>query len=250
MKNSLFSYLISYIPTDKRESKEDYLTQMFAWILENVEGIATTYVQFLSEKAGIMLEDNNQEMDIEISTQTVIPNGRIDLLIKVNKKIGFICEHKVHSELSENQINKYMENASLLGTERYYSVLLTFSTLQHTQAADVSIVWSDIYEMIENVIRDYESEDAFVLNQFMKYLAENGMGKTEAISPESMLDYWPAINLEYKLDGLFKQIITADFERLCPGIKEVGTEYAPTYTRSRWGRLGIDFFSNWKFKQQ
>ena len=38
MSKSIFSYLISYVPTDKRESKEDYLTQMFAWILDNVEG--------------------------------------------------------------------------------------------------------------------------------------------------------------------------------------------------------------------
>lgn len=30
MKESLFSYLVSYVPTDKRESKEDYLTQIFA----------------------------------------------------------------------------------------------------------------------------------------------------------------------------------------------------------------------------
>ena len=54
MKESLFSYLVSYVPTDKRESKEDYLTQMFAWILKNVEGVAHEYVRYLCEKGNIV----------------------------------------------------------------------------------------------------------------------------------------------------------------------------------------------------
>ena len=53
MKESLFSYLVSYVPTDKREAKEDYLTQIFAWILANVENAANIYVKYLCEKGNI-----------------------------------------------------------------------------------------------------------------------------------------------------------------------------------------------------
>jgi len=245
MSKSIFSYLVSYVPTDKRESREDYLTQMFAWILENIEGVSACYVQFLCAKIGISLPESTDGLNISISTQTTVPSGRIDLLLRVNQAIGFICEHKVHSELSENQIQKYIDDSSILGTEKYYSVLLTFSTLQHTQKADVSIIWSDIYEFIERILPSYSAEDAFVLKQFMKYLAENGMGKAELISLESMLGYWPAMKLEANLDMIFRQIVESDFEKLCPGIKTIGTNYHPSYKRSRWGRIGIDFFSEW-----
>lgn len=244
MKESLFSYLVSYVPTDKRESKEDYLTQMFAWILKNVEGTADFYVEYLCKKGAISYEINTTN-DIEISTQTTVPSGRIDLLINVNREIAFICEHKVHSELSANQIKKYMDDSLLLGNERYYSVLLTYNTLQHTQQADVSIVWSDVYELFEDHLGNYDAEDGFVISQFLKYLSENGMGKAELIRQEALLGYWPAINLEYRLGIIFRQLADLDFASLCPGIESLGSDYEPTFNKTRWGRIGIDMFKTW-----
>ena len=94
MKQSLFSYLTSYVPTDKREAKEDYLTQMFAWILENVNGFAWQYVKFLSEKNSAIPAPAKENFSCTVSTQETLPTGRIDLLLKCGN-IGFICEHKV-----------------------------------------------------------------------------------------------------------------------------------------------------------
>lgn len=244
MKESLFSYLVSYVPTDKRESKEDYLTQMFAWILKNIEGVAHVYVQYLCEKGNISYVLSETD-EIEIYTQTTVPCGRIDLLINVNKEIAFICEHKVFSELSENQINKYMKDSVILGNEKYYSVLLTYSTLQHTQPADISIVWGDIYELFEEYIVNYEVDDKFVIEQFLKYLSENGMGKAELISNEAMLGYWSAMKLENQLDLIFRQLAEVDYSVLCKGIEALGEDYEPTYNKMRWGRIGIDIFKKW-----
>ena len=244
MKESLFSYLVSYVPTDKRESKEDYLTQMFAWILINVEDAVNIYVQYLCQKGNIpyTISDN---CEFDISTQTTVPSGRIDLLINVGKEIAFLCEHKVHSELSENQIAKYMNDAKLLGNERYYSVLLTYTNLQHTQKADVSIIWSDVYDLFESHLEEFYEENAFVIKQFLRYLSENGMGKQQMITPEALLGYWPAQNLQYKLDTIFRQISEMNFSELCPGIEKLGNDYEPKYNKNRWGRIGIDFFKTW-----
>lgn len=244
MKESLFSYLVSYVPTDKRESKEDYLTQMFAWILKNIEGIAHEYVRYLCEKGNIpyVLSETDE---IEIYTQMTVPSGRIDLLINVNKEIAFICEHKVFSELSENQISKYMKDSVILGKEKYYSVLLTYSTLQHTQPADISIVWGDIYELFEEYLVNYEIDDRFVVEQFLKYLSENGMGKAELISNEAMLGYWSVMKLENQLDFIFRQLAEVDYSVLCKGIEALGEDYEPTYNKMRWGRIGIDIFKKW-----
>ena len=79
----------------------------------------------------------------------------------------------------------------------------------------------------------------------MQYLSENGMGKAELILPEAMLGYWPAINLEHRLDRMFRQIAMLDFAELCPGLPAIGHDFAPTYNKTRWGRLGIDMFRTW-----
>ena len=69
MEKSIFSYLISYVPTDKRESKEDYLTQMFAWILTNVTGFADAYIEFLASKNEAICVPKINDREIKISTQ-------------------------------------------------------------------------------------------------------------------------------------------------------------------------------------
>lgn len=246
MMKSIFSYLISYVPTDKKESKEDYLTQMFAWILSNVEGMANSYVEFLCSRNKEILCPSINEREINISTQKVLTTGRIDLLIQVNESLNFICEHKVHSELSENQIQKYMDAKSELGPGNYFSVLVTFSTIQHTQEADVSIIWSDVCEFVETNLSYYEHEELFVLQQFVAFLKENGMGKAEPITPEALLGYWPAINLEYRLTNLFSSIEGYDWTKNCPKLLLLNEgNYKPEFNKTRWGRIGIDFYSSW-----
>lgn len=246
MSKSIFSYLVSYTPTEGRKPREDYLTQMFAWILENVEGLADEYVNFLCEKASIPYERNKAE--ITVSTQETVKGvGRIDLLIKTGN-LAFICEHKVvNGELGEDQIKKYMDNSSKLGPEKYYSVLLTFNRSQHTQEADISIIWSDVYELIEGVLDSYDEKDAFVLKQFLDYLSENRMEKTEPIPLVALQGYWPALKLESQLENIFRQLVKVDYSILCPGIEKIGTGFKPEYSiESReWGRLGIAMFPKW-----
>lgn len=246
MEKSIFSYLISYVPTNKRESKEDYLTQMFAWLLSNIEGFADSYIEFLCSNNENIILPAEKDRRIVISTQETLPTGRIDLLIRVNEELSFICEHKVHSELSENQIQKYMDASSLLGAGTYYSVLVTFSATQHTQKADVSITWSDVCEFVEELLQNYVHEDLFILKQFVEYLKENGMGKADPISKEALLGYWPAINLEHRLGALFASMEGYDWTKNCPKLLDKTLlDYSPQNNKKRWGRIGIDFCSEW-----
>ena len=152
---SLFGYLKNYVPSDGRDPKEDYLTQMFAWILSNVDGAATVYATDLFSRLNMSVNDIENKK-IQISTQETLRTdegiGRIDLLLSIGEDIAFICEHKVFSELSENQIDKYVKNAGQLGNRTYYSVLVTYSIAQWTQYSDVALTWSDVYTLFENKI--------------------------------------------------------------------------------------------------
>lgn len=168
MNDSIFSFIKSYIPTDKRNAQEDYLTQMFAWMLNNIHPFADNYISLLCKKGSSINQISVNT--IKIATQESIPldqsgtTGRVDLLLIVNDKIAFVCEHKVWSSLSDNQIDKYMKASNKLGEyDQCYSVLLTVSGGQHTQYADIKIIWNDIYEMIKDNFDVYEERDKVFL---------------------------------------------------------------------------------------
>ncbi|MCR5452400.1 MAG: PD-(D/E)XK nuclease family protein [Lachnospiraceae bacterium] len=251
---SIFSYLKSYVPSEGRDPKEDYLTQMFAWILTNIDEAARVYIGFLYEKVGEAGKDI-EGLRISVSTQEVLKVsdgvGRIDLLIKVGEDDGFICEHKVFSDLSENQIQKYMDNADQLGNRTYYSVLVTYSSSQWIQDSDVAITWSDIYSLFEEKIvksglLNSNEVGAFIIREFMAYLHENDMGGYTNIRPDMMRSWFVAPSLEKSLERLFKELVNENWEDACPNLsKSEFGGYKPSYNGRRWGRLGIDFHANW-----
>ena len=87
----------------------------------DIKEIDKKYITYLIEKSNIGIENINldEENILSIDTQTSVSSGRIDMVISIQDKIGFICEHKVWSNLSINQINKYKECSDELGNETY-----------------------------------------------------------------------------------------------------------------------------------
>lgn len=244
MSESIFSYLKSYTPSVGRDPKEDYLTQLFAWILEFIPGVGKEYLDYICSKNANIVIPGSEMDEIEVETQKSILSGRIDLFLSIGKGCGIICEHKVHSALSENQISKYMQRSDELENRKLYSVLVTFNQSQHTQAADVSLIWSDIYELIEGLIDSYEGEHKFVLSQFLLYLEENGMGKVNPISMTVVENYFSYFELNNRLSAIFNRLMQEDWKALCPEIENIAPEFAllkPKYKDHRWGRKGIDF---------
>lgn len=50
MSESIFSFIKSYTPSIDRDPKEDYLTQIFSWILKNIKSIDKKYIAYLIER--------------------------------------------------------------------------------------------------------------------------------------------------------------------------------------------------------
>ena len=169
------------------------------------------------------------------------------MVISIQDKIGFICEHKVWSNLSINQINKYKGYSDELGNETYYTVLITANRLQHTQEADIKLTWAEVGIFIEGIIEEYENEEKFVLLNFVNYLKEQGLWKYEKISMSEITSYYSTESLESKLDKLFEDLMMVEWDKECPNIKTfTKSSYNPKYNKYRWGRKGIDFFEQWE----
>lgn len=138
MNKSIFSFIKSYIPTESKDPKEDFLTQILAWLLINVEGFAASYCRFLLSFIKEPFFNCNEYDEFYIETQVAVKNGRIDMIIKQGNN-GFICEHKLFSNLSDRQIEKYISNQQALGAGKFHTVLITYSKLQQTQEADIML---------------------------------------------------------------------------------------------------------------
>ncbi len=245
MNSSIFSFIKSYIPSTTKDPKEDYLTQILAWMLDNIDGLSAMYSKFILGKIDKSLFNYYGDENVQVGTQVSVVDGRIDLLIKINEN-GLIFEHKVFSQLSDNQIEKYKNSSSQLGSGNFHTVLITATTLQHTQDADAMLIWADISEFMKECAYVYDGQDLFVIEQFINYLKEQGLGKADPVGLEELIGYFPAMSLESKLDSLFYEIEKRNWEIDCPKLKNIKPDkFEPKFTSSRWGRKGIDFFTEW-----
>lgn len=267
MNESLFSRLFHYRESEKLSPRENFLTEMFAWMIGNLKQFGHDYVEFLMTKCENKTSfDSNKSYSVCVRTQVNVKyeekdhfkNRFIDMVINTTNDMGFICEHKVDSEVRENQIQEYASCQEQLNgspNHKFKTVLLTKSTEQHTEKADISITWYDVYKYFSEKFNKGEynckPEEKIIIDQFLMYLTEVGMGKRETINANAVEYYCDAMKLETVLKSIFNDICTdVKWEEKFPRIKDFLTDFDPfvskeTYSRNEIRRLGIEFTRNW-----
>ena len=55
MNRSIFSSVISYTPTPYMNPQENFLTELFAWIINNVDGFGREYIKLLNDYIDVSL---------------------------------------------------------------------------------------------------------------------------------------------------------------------------------------------------
>ena len=250
----------------RKNSEEDYLTALFADVLEEVKTVGEEYIKFLCKKGGIEVPTGNgidekflcQEKYVE--TLFAVSKGKIDLIVKTNKDIVFICENKWWGGLLEpNQISKYMSCKGELGFANAYSVLITPSMEQWDQDPDIKLLWSDIYEFLKSQVNTCSEVEKFILERFLSYLEDSGLATYNNINPAKIVSYFDVINLETSLKNIFNELKDIRWEQECPSLNNLvkwnesnllpdvknESNLLPVVNKLKWGRIGIDFFDNW-----
>ena len=251
MNESIFSRLFRYKQTEKMSPKENYLTEMLAWMIDSLPQFGQDYVLFLNSKCKEKLNfDANCPFTVSARTQVAVKDGFIDMVIITDQNLGFICEHKIDSELSNNQIKKYYDcRAEIDSNLEFQTVLLTKSKGQHEQNPDIQIIWHDVYEFFSDPIRkeSYNADEKIIIEQFLKYLTEVGMGMKSSIQIGSVENYCEAMKLDQTLKGIFCEILDdTSWETKCNGLTDFVASYNPGVPVKRWGRIGIEFSDEWK----
>ena len=267
MEKDLFEVLSKYAASDQLNPKENFLTELFKWLLNNVNGFKQFYVKKLLEVIKGKKSDSSETEitisgNINVETQTSETyNGRhvyCDMLIKLIKEdketVLFTCEHKIDSALSENQIEKYKAAFS-----SKYTVLITKLTNQHTQEADVSITWKEIIEWTDEFIKENNPDNICkeLLENFQYFLdfGEYKPIQIEDIQFDSSKNNGINSNLQnavnYFLSSWNSTIVSGQdtpcLSKLAEEIKaafhiDVEAKENPQISRIAWGRKGLDLF--------
>lgn len=258
MEGSIFSRLFHYHTTDKRTPQEDYLTELLAWMIDSLPQFGQDYVTFLCNNSKVKIQ-HNEKCAVNAETQVVVSKGRIDMVITVGSDLCFVCEHKVDSCLRENQIPDYRDCEAEIkekyGVDKVYFVFLSKieDKLEKKQKPDIIVRWHDIYKhVVKNFDNNtYNSSENKIINQFIMYLTEVGMGMKEAINLNGIAHYSAAMDVEPLLNSIFNDIYDDicknDIEKQFPGIHNFLREskFILNTPRKESGRIGIKFSETW-----
>ena len=81
MNESIFSRLFRYKQTEKMSPKENYLTEMLAWMIDSLPQFGQDYVLFLNSKCKEKLNfDANCTFTVSAETQFRVTKGIISIM--------------------------------------------------------------------------------------------------------------------------------------------------------------------------
>ena len=218
----LFTNLFKYLPSETVSPIENYLTEIFAYILKNSKLFRDNFFEtFIIEDLTI----KNKVKKEHILTQVYYladKNSFFDIQI-LNDDYAIIIENKVDSDFGENQLQKYNEYLTEFPQETKFIITITKSIYenQNFSYADYTITWLDIYSKLltdENISK-YEKEYAELLTNLRHFLKENGMG-LDKVTWDLSRGLVAENNLINMIESVTKELCHSEYKELkCGNIK-------------------------------
>jgi len=246
MKKSLLVALSKYRPTEGKMPLENFLTEAFAWILENNTDFSIFFIEQIISKLGV--ESEYTVKNHSWSTQVNFDGKSPDMLCEINTRTGqvaLVFEHKAWAELHNNQLLNYRNYANEYYSQAYI-ILISATISQHSQNPDLALCWSDIYAWIQDWVKENQ-ESGFIFQDFLDFIKHNGMGPPAPISHHAIIAYYPASDLKPQISNLIKQVEHKDWASI------VQMDDFGLYVEDRkgslygeaWGKVGLHFFYEW-----
>lgn len=240
MATGLFEALRRYSLKENRDPLENFVTEGFAWILNNYPDFGEFFLQNLEEK----LKERGGEWsirnyDCEWLTQENFDGKYPDMVCHFNgENKAIIFEHKTWSRLHENQLANYKEYAKR-NFDEYRIVLITATQQQHEQDPDLSLCWSDIYNLISDWAKSDNSELLF--RDFQQLLKSEGLGPPAPISHTSIRYYYETKDLKKNINDLIERVKGREEQK--KEWEKIIKKDLDIRKRVAWGRIGLELFS-------
>lgn len=235
MDDSLLVSLRRYRPREGRDSLEDYLTEIFAWLLRNSRNVADAFLDtvmtHVPEADRLELPAYDQEVTWE--TQATYPGARLDMLAQWPGG-ALLFEHKVHAPLSAEQVSKYRDLAASEFPGRTARVIvISANTGQHRPEAHGCLCWEKVYELLEkqhNTLTD--PVEQFHIASFLALLRHEGLHPAEPISHQAVASYPVAWRFPEQLGDALASLAYEEWP--------LAERYEVHTPKTRWGRLGFE----------
>ncbi|MBE7556914.1 MAG: PD-(D/E)XK nuclease family protein [Anaerolineales bacterium] len=180
---SLFSRLFKYRSSEKRIQQENFLTEIFAFLLENVPGLLPAFLN----KCDIIVQNQPEKIRVEsqLSFSTYPERIQPDISIRFstdNQRWLVFIENKISAAEGEDQLKRYLSylekeaknntNCILLYVTRFHdpknisSMVVTFGQIR----------WWQIYEILATF------EDNPFVTQTRLYMNENDLNMSRNFS--------------------------------------------------------------------
>ncbi len=175
MEQSLFGKLFKYREREKISPRENFLTEIFAFVLKHDK----LFRELFFKKLGLLKNEKP-----EILTQSTYSEGRPDIEIIIDKNIHVLIEVKVGTTEGYEQLNRYSE---ILQKSHYPQKILVYLTkyFEHKESANEKVKiklirWHEVFDIL------CKSEE-LVTKQLVNYLEEQSMSKNVILNVNDVL---------------------------------------------------------------
>tara|TARA_B100000700_G_scaffold59109_1_gene64237 strand:+ start:26601 stop:27749 length:1149 start_codon:yes stop_codon:yes gene_type:complete len=235
MDDSLLVSLRRYRPREGRDSLEDYITEIFAWLLRNSREVADAFLDNVMARLpeADRIELPNADQDVTWDTQRSYPGARLDMLAQWPGG-ALLFEHKVHAPLSAEQINKYRDLAASEFPGRAARVIvISANTGQHRPEAHGCLCWEDVYRLLQAKHETLTPPtERFHIASFLALLKHEGLHPAAPISHQAVAFYPVAWR--------FPEQLTAALTPLAGEEWPLVERYEGRVPGTRWGRQGFE----------
>ena len=243
-ESSLFSRLKKYQATLARSQSENYLTEIFCWLLNESPEAEKRFWGLIGKKEhqeGIF--DQAKQAKVrhwKTQVRRKMSNGS-DVIADIvccneNDAILALIEIKVDACLHFNQMKNYGQ--AFPSVPR---ILLAKSRSQflEPEQSEAEVLWNEVAE----VLSDLANQDRLT-REICRYLKEEGLGPVPKLSEVSAKVYSNCMTLLRVLKQSFKNIKSSNNKETIQGTyKGIPADIQPKglFFRDAWGRFGIEW---------
>lgn len=231
--NSLLVNLKKYRPREGMTPTENFVTEAFAYLLNNVPEVSVHFLFKLSElnplpEPAIECRQENVEWSTQQNFDGVYPDMFADL-----GSLKLIFEHKVGASLHQGQLESYRNHAKKY-YKNYLLILITRHESQHQQSPDLALCWRDVFNILSPLMSQFDEngKNHWLLSEFLNLLKAEGLGPLAPMSFDAM---WHLLEAK-KFEKQFNDFIYQAKERTWHGMENFEVQVG-----RRWGRLGLEF---------
>ncbi len=205
--DSLLVSASKYASSDKVAPRENFITEVLAWLSRHDNDLVEEMIGLIVKKS-----QETQSLsftptaDISVDTQLNFNGSYPDMGWRANTgEWHLLFEHKVWTELSPNQLQKYRDYAQK-HLANYAMILITPTRAQHRQNPDVALCWSEVAQVIEALKRRNDRVQ-WARDEFLELLTHIGIKDISPINPLAISYYQAAKQLERQWFQLCERLL-------------------------------------------